>query len=133
MRLDQNVTKILCKSVDFFSHPNTLFISGCLQTNLLVTKTRFSRPYSSLEVVKLQSSPKPCYKKSPAQESFLLLYDQSFFCLTIYYMVLDCSPWQTIYYKQPIIFTSQNRNPLYRQRNYQSQQKSKRNLDKGCL
>ena len=39
-----------------------------------------------------------------------------FFSLSIYYTMLDCSPCQTIYYKQPTVLeTSEDRNPLYRQ------------------
>ena len=40
-----------------------------------------------------------------------------FFKSSICYMVLNCSPWQTIYYKQSTVFeASEDRNPLHRQR-----------------
>ena len=42
--------------------------------------------------------------------------DLFFFCSSNYYMVLNCSLWQTIYNKQPIVFeASEDRNSLYRQ------------------
>ena len=39
-----------------------------------------------------------------------------FFCSSIYYTVLSCSPQQTIYNRQPIVLeASEDKNPLHRQ------------------
>ena len=54
-------------------------------------------------------------------KSYSLVYSTSvlsvfFFCLSIYYIMFDHSPQQTIYNKQPTVLgASEDRNPLYRQ------------------
>ena len=93
--------------------------------SLGVTMVCFLGQESSLQ------SPTPQQRHRLFSRHFLYLF---FFCSSIYYMVLDCSPWQTIYNKQPTFLEPQETKTPFigRQRHCKSQKKSKRNLDKGC-